>query len=60
LRGIAALMKYEAEQVPAVELIRIDGKDSAINFFRLGQSPGLMQRQSLRQQRGQLGWFHGS
>jgi hypothetical protein len=25
LLGIAALMKYEAEQMPAVELIRIDG-----------------------------------
>jgi len=54
-RGIAALMKYEAEQVPAVELIRIDGKDLAIDFFRLGQSPGLVQRQCLRQQRGHLG-----
>jgi hypothetical protein len=55
LRRIAALMKYEAEQMAAVRLIRIDGKDLAINFFRLGQSPGLMQRQSLRQQRGHLG-----
>ena len=53
-------MKYEAEQVSGVKLIRIKGKDLAIDSFRLGQSPGLMQRQSLRQQRGQLGWFHGS
>jgi hypothetical protein len=60
LRRIAALMKYEAEQVPGVELIRIKGKDLAINFFRLGQTPGLMQRQSLRQQRGHLGWLCGS
>jgi hypothetical protein len=49
------LMKYEAEQVSGVELIRIDGKDLAVNLFRLGQSPGLMQRQSLHQQRGQFG-----
>ncbi len=48
-------MKYEAKQVSSVELIRIDGKDLTINFFRLGQSPGLMQRQSLRQQRGHFG-----
>jgi hypothetical protein len=27
----------------------------AIDFFRLGQSPGPVQRQSLRQQRGHLG-----
>jgi hypothetical protein len=32
----------------------------AINSFRLGQSPGLMQCQSLRQQRGHLGWLCGS
>ena len=60
LRGIAALMKYETEQVLGVELIRINGKDLAIDFFRLDQSPGLMQRQSLRQQRGHLGWLCGS
>jgi hypothetical protein len=32
----------------------------AINFFRLGQSPGLMQCQCLHQQRGHFGWFCGS
>src|SRR4029077_15930154 len=40
-------------------LIRIDGQDFDVFLFRLGQSPGLMQRQCLHQQRSHFGQFCG-
>jgi hypothetical protein len=39
LRGITALMRYEAKQVPAVELIRIDGQNLAVDLSASANRP---------------------
>jgi hypothetical protein len=47
LRVIAALIENNAEQVQAVEMVGPDRKNLIVDFFRIRQSAGLMQRQSI-------------
>ena len=49
---IAALLKYNPEQVQTVEMIRLDGQRPMIELFGFHQAAGLMQRQSFGEQRG--------
>jgi hypothetical protein len=48
---IASLMKYDAKQVQAVEMIGSDGENPIIDFLRIRQAAGLMQCQSFAEYR---------
>jgi hypothetical protein len=50
--GVATLQENDAEQMQAVEMPRLRCENLPIDFFRIGQSTGLMQRQSLRKYLG--------
>jgi hypothetical protein len=50
--GVPALHENDAEQMQAVEMRRLCCENLPIYFFRIGQSTGLMERQSLRKCRG--------
>jgi hypothetical protein len=47
---IAALMKNDAEQVQAVEMVGLRRQNLIVSLFRLRQPAGLMQRERFGQQ----------